>query len=76
MSDRAAHTVIPYKCPSCGHPGRVPVAMAGKATLCLACALPFTVPPPLADPPQTQLLDEVKATLPIGFPPRRRPDGQ
>lgn len=65
----SSHTVIPFTCPACRHAGKVALRFAGRLVRCPHCGARVTVPPELADPPDTVLTDLAAADLPaVGWP--------
>jgi hypothetical protein len=56
MSDDLEHTVIPFRCPACGHQGKAARRFGGKPFRCPACETALTVPPPLDQPGATDKL--------------------
>lgn len=65
----AEHTVIPFACPACHLTGKAARRFAGRSVRCPRCAERVTVPPELADPPDTVALELTPADPLVNTPP-------
>lgn len=65
----AEHTVIPFACPACRLTGKAARRFAGRSVRCPRCGERVTVPPALADPPDTVILELTPADPLVNTPP-------